>query len=40
MVAVEINDLRKCLTFSITTHHANASMKFINILASFMLTHL
>lgn len=39
MVAVEINDLCKCLTFSITTHHINASMQFNNILATVSCLH-
>lgn len=40
MVVVERGALCKCVTFAISTHHNNAAMQFINILASFMLAQL
>lgn len=38
-VVVEIDGLCKCVTFAITTHHTNASMQFINILATVSCLH-
>lgn len=39
MAVVEIDGLCKCVTFAITTHHTNASMQFINILATVSRLH-
>lgn len=39
MVVVEIDDLCKCVTFAVATHHTNASMQFINILPTASCLH-
>lgn len=39
MVVVERGALCKCVTFAISTHHNNAAMQFINILATVSCLH-